>query len=175
MHNSKLHFTLKSLDVYEANRLRKLLKSPYFNVNDTIYDFFEFYYKHLHDELTKEELWQKIHPQTPYDDVRFRKYASDLLKLVLEFFCQEQMQGSTEKGRYMLEAIENKGLEKLYKGSLRSNERLINKKGYKNSRYYLDNYQFEAIKYKVMDYEITNRSQTPNVEDILQNLDAFFL
>ena len=89
MEKGKLYSILESFDKYEQNRCRKYIESPYFNRSEQLVVLFDLLIKHTNKKtnslLDKAVLWKKIHPKRSYDDVRFRKYASDLLKLVEGF------------------------------------------------------------------------------------------
>ena len=93
MHNSKLYSILEHFDKYEQNRLRKYINSPYFNKNQALIHLFEIFIDHINDEnsneIEKKNIWEKIQPQKKFDDVRFRKLCSDLLKLVESFLAQQ--------------------------------------------------------------------------------------
>ncbi|MDV7395044.1 hypothetical protein RZS08_26905, partial [Arthrospira platensis SPKY1] len=84
MQNLKLVSVLEQFSKVEQNRFRKYLCSPYFNANQDLIDLFDLIAGRAsgNGEWTREELWARLNPDKPYDDVRMRKYFSDLLKLL---------------------------------------------------------------------------------------------
>ena len=97
MTDSKLYSVLTHFDRIEQNRLRKYVRSPYFNVNELLMSFLDVLFAHINangkaGELSKELIWAVLTPKEAFNDVRFRKLTSDLLKLIEDFWAQEQFQ-----------------------------------------------------------------------------------
>lgn len=94
MTDSKIYNVLTHFDKIEQNRLRKYIRSPYFNVNETLMTFYDVLSEHINangkaGELTKEQIWGQLYENETFNDVRFRKLSSDLLKLVEGFLAQQ--------------------------------------------------------------------------------------
>lgn len=179
MQNSKLYSILENFDKYEQNRLKKFLTSPYFNRNEALVQLFDTLTGHINEkhqkELEKEEIWQLLYPDDSYDDVLFRKNCSDLLKLVENFLAQEIYEANPiHQATYLIEAVTRKKMEKLYNSTMRSARRLTGQQLYRTANYYLSQYQVEKNYYELMEQE-HDRTAKRNVEDILTNLDRFFL
>src|SRR5258706_4074642 len=108
MRETKLYKALVQLNGYEINRLHRFIISPYFNRNQAIVRLFEWVSEDLKNEkekeLSKEELWILCFGQNEkYDDGRFRKLQSDLLKLVEEYYAQESYEANPiHKAKYLL-------------------------------------------------------------------------
>ncbi|MEZ4985507.1 MAG: CBS domain-containing protein [Saprospiraceae bacterium] len=79
---TKLVGILKSLDKPERLAGKRFLESPYFNSNKDVLVLFNEINKLIDKDKSteKEYIWKKIAPKSPYNDVRFRKYCSDLVK-----------------------------------------------------------------------------------------------
>jgi len=127
--NNKTYTILQSFDKYEVNRLRKFLQSPYFNMNEAIVDLFEVFIKDIfsksNKELTKEAIWKKIYKDKKYDDVRFRKLNSELLKLVEKFLAQQVYEDNPiHQAVHLMQAVGKKKLEKLSSSTVRTARRL---------------------------------------------------
>ncbi len=179
MQTSKLYSILDNFDKYEQNRLKKFLTSPYFNRNEALVTLYDLLISHLNEkekaDLEKTELWEKIYPGESYDDVLFRKNCSDLLKLVEDFLAQQVFEENPiHQATYLIEAVAKKKMDKLYNSAMKSARRLISQQPYRNASYYLSQYQVEKNYYDLMSQE-HNRSAKLNAEDILTNLDRFFL
>ena len=149
MRETKVYLVLEKLSNRERGRCLKFVQSPYFNKNQELIDLFQLIHKDLNSSrtkaFTKEKVWKKIQANTPYDDVRFRKYLSDLLKLVEQFLAQEQFEKDEyQKSIYELEAVLDKKIDRLYSGMRRFVRKIPENTTYRNSKYYY--YLLEASK-----------------------------
>lgn len=180
MTDSKIYNVLTHFDKVEQNRLRKYIRSPYFNVNETLMGFYDLLSEHIQangkaGQLTKEQIWAFLYKNEVFNDVRFRKLSSDLLKLVEGFLMQEKFENDNlQKVSYLLEAVGEKKLDKLYNSTTKNSRDLLNNQNLKPSGFYYHQYLIEKNYYKLSEIEL-KRSEKSNAEDIINNLDRFFL
>ena len=179
MYNSKIYAILEQFDKYEQNRCRKYIQSPYFNRSEQLVQLYERLIKEVNAEkkcgLEKEALWEMLQPGKPYDDVRFRKYCSDLLKLIEGYLAQEVFeQNSIEKAAHLMEAVANKKIAALNSTAIRSAKRLASKENFRSAHFYLNRYKIEQNLYHLIEFE-NKRGNRTNIEDISINLDVFYL
>ncbi len=179
MQNSKLYSILESFNKYEQNRLRKFLISPYFNKNEALVKLFDalvcLVNANRKEEIEKEELWRAIYLKEAYDDVLFRKNCSDLLKLIESYLAQQiYEENSIHQAAYLIEAVARKKLDKLYNSTMKTAKRLSDQQNFRSADYYLAQYQIEKNYYDLITLNY-DRSAKRNVEDILNNLDWFYL
>lgn len=179
MKTTKLYSILEHFDKYEQNRCRKYILSPYFNRNKQLADLFNVLIKHINSknekELEKEGIWKKLHKGKKYDDVRLRKYFSDLLKLVEGFLAQQVYEETPlRQATYLIEAVGKKKMEKLYNSTMKGARRLSKQELQKPASFYLTQYQIEKNYYELTQFDI-KRSDFSNVEDIVNNLDYFYV
>ncbi len=179
MRNTKLYSLLESFDKYEHNRLLKFISSPYFNKNQAIIDLYKslrtaiFSKKNI--SLGKEKLWKKVYKGEDYDDVRFRKLVSDLLKLVESFMAQQiYEENPLHQATYLIEAVGKRKIEQLYNSTMRTARRLSEKQEYKPASYYFYQYQIEKNYYDLTRTKF-KRDERTNFEEIINNLDWFYL
>ena len=177
--NNKTYTILQSFDKYEVNRLRKFLKSPYFNMNEAIVGLFEIFIRDIFAKSTKElsraVIWSKIYGQKKYDDVRFRKLNSELLKLVEKFLAQQIYENNPiHQATHLIEAVGEKKLEKLYSSTMRTARRLSDQQIYRPASFYFYQYQIEKNYYDLTELDI-KRSAKGNEDKIANYLDWFFL
>lgn len=170
MHNSKIYYVLEHFDRIEQNRLRKYITSPYFNKNQTLVDLFELLVKHQNNgrnkTLEKEAIWPKLNLKDEFDDVRFRKLCSELLKLVEGYLAQEVYEENRlSQAVNLMEAIGKRKMERLFNSSFRIAKRLSNQEYFKSGLYYLDQYRLEKTYYDTMQLGLDRASKT-NVEVI---------
>lgn len=179
MRNTKIYSILEQFDKYEQNRCRKFLQSPYFNRDQTIVELFNLLLEQINnraeEEITKEEIWKSLNLEGCYDDVRFRKYFSDLTKLTEDFLCQQIYEkNQLQKSSHLLQALAEKKIEKLYSSSIKSAQKHLQCHPYKTAVFYYYNYSIENELYKLIDYE-TKRDEKANFEIISSNIDYFYL
>lgn len=184
MRNSKLYSILEHFDKYEQNRCRKYINSPYFNKDENQSILFDFLIQDINKhclnggpkkEMDKEKIWNKLKISYKYDDVRFRKYCSDLLKLVEGFLSQKIFEEKElSKANFLMEAVERKKLVKLYNSTLKTARRLSDQLPFRAASFYYHQYEIENNYYKLTQFGI-KRSDKSNEEEIARNLDCFYL
>ena len=177
MKNTKLYSILEHFNKYEQNRCRKYILSPYFNKNEQLVILFDLLIKHINSksekELEKEAIWKKLHKEKKYDDVRLRKYFSDLLKLVENFLAQQIYEANPlHQATYLIEAVGEKKMEKLYNSTMKTARRLSQQQLYKTASFYY--YQYE-IERNYLNLSIQERSKKGTFEAVIENLDYFYL
>ena len=179
LNSSKTYTILQSFDKYEINRIRKFLQSPYFNSNQAIIELFEILIKNVlatkEKELIKEKVWNKVYEGKTYDDVRFRKLNSELLKLVEQFLAQQVYEENPiRKAVHLMEAVGNKKLDKLYSSTLRTARRLSDQQEFRPANFYFYQYQIERQYYDLIQLE-EKRAMKGNESEIALNLDCFYI
>lgn len=180
MQNLKLYAVLQQFGKVELNRFRKYLCSPYFNVNQDLIDLFDILSSGLigngnGQELEKEDIWSRLNPGKAYDDVRMRKYFSDLLKLLEGYIAQEAYQENPlHQATYLMDAVIQRKVSKLYNNTLKSARRLSDQQHYRPANYFYHQYQIEKHYYR-LNRSLGKRDVQTNVEEIANNLDRFYL
>lgn len=127
-------------------------------------------------KLDKREIWTKVAPEgKAFNDTRFRKYTSDLFKLVKEFLIQETLQQEPDLRRYLyFSALEQQKSEKLIKGIERNWESIIPTGKKDDALQYLYNHLLEIKKHGLLNYE-QRRNERSNVEQISGSLDIYYI
>lgn len=177
--DTKLFAVLSQFNVYDLNRLSKFIRSPYFNKNESLIRLFEATEQAIREghpeNVSKQRLWNSSTLTHGYNDTKFRKLCSDLLRLIERFLVQEEFErNDLHKAEYLLETIHNKRLKVLYKSAVRTAERLSDQYYFRPASYYYHEYAFERNYYTLTGFEIA-RSEASNVEAIAENLDKFYL
>jgi len=159
--------------------------SPYFNANKSITRLFELFEDFIRNntdsEIIKEDIWKEIFPDKSYNDTSLRKLNSDFLKLLEQFFAQHQFDNSPlHKANYLLKALTNRKLEKLYKSSIASARRLSDQQMDRTASYYYYQYQIEKNLYSLeTEFEKKAKGRSDSVLDNLSHigeyLDIFYL
>ena len=175
----KVYDVLVHFNIYELNRLGKFLSSPYFNRNEKIIKLFNVFDRSLRLSETlsinRGEAWIEATGEKEYSDQKFRKLCSDLLRLVEQFLVQEAFeQNPLHKADYLLQAIHERRIDTLTRGSIGTAHRLSEQYYFRPASYYYYQYAFERTIYSMKGTEI-DRSKVINLEEIAGNLDTFFI
>ncbi len=178
MQNNKLFNILSYLDKSEIVRCRKYIHSPYYNNSDSLAELFEQFLSLLEkdsDKLPKEKIWKKLYGSEDYDDVRFRKLCSDLLKLVEGFLAQQiYEENPIRQATHLIEAVARKRMAKLYNTAMKTARRLSERQHLMPANHYYYEYQIEKNYFDILSHT-EKRQQKTNVENIVNNLDRFYL
>ena len=176
---NKVSFLLTYFDVYELNKLRKFIQSPYFNSNELLVQLFDILRKELEKEkrkeLSKESIWKLLYKDKHYDDVRYRKLNSELLKLTEEFLAQEEYNNNPmRQSNYLMDSIGKKKITNLYNSTIKNARSISANQDIKiDPTHYFYLYEMERNYYNIEDFEMS-RSEKANLESIIENLDLFY-
>lgn len=178
LETTKLYATLQAFDKYEQNKFRKFLQSPYYNKDETILQLFEELVSHINGssghQLTKEKIWKKIRPKSAFDDVRFRKYNSDLLKLAETFLALQSYEAEPiHQGIFLMKHLQKKKISKLLSSSVNDANRILENYPFETAEYFFHRYMVELEYYNLTGSDL-KRDEKTNIEQIVSNLDNFY-
>ncbi len=179
MINTKVYAILEYMSKLEQNKFQKFVLSPYFNKSEELVSLANALLGHINSgskkDMDKELLWKQLVPKKPYDDVRFRKFCSDLLKLAEDFFVLEMLESNPlHKATYLMEAVGKKKMQRLFNSSMRSARRYSDQQQHQSADYFYFQYNIEKNYYNLTDSD-SKRTEKTNIEDIILNLDYFYL
>lgn len=87
--NANLFRLLQSFSKKEFKEFENFINSPFFNHQSTLIKLFDeikkFYPQFSGDGFTKEKLYEAVNPGKSYNDIVFRKYISNLMKLAEDY------------------------------------------------------------------------------------------
>ena len=185
MKKSKIYIALSHLNIYELNSFKKFVGSPYFNANEKLSKYYEYLEKYLkgrkEGEIHKEDIWYYVNPGAKFDDIKFRKLTSDLLKLLERFLAQQVYdKNNLNIAINLLEKISKKKIMKLYNSVLATADRLSLRHIDRNSDYYYYLYVFEKNKFNLTsEFEKKSKKKQKynwlNLDKIGENLDVFYI
>lgn len=178
MKNTKIYNVLQNFNKLEQNRLRKFLRSPYFNSDEKIVELYDLVVKFMNGkskkDLSKEAIWKKLTQKPTFDNVRFRKYCSDLLKHVENYLAYEHVENDKVTKSYLtLDAIRSRKIEHLYNSYIRNSKELTSKNTDESANAHLNQYLVEKSLYELTESEL-KRLDKSNIESISKNLDNFY-
>ncbi len=177
--NTKLAGVLKTLD--KAGRLaaKRFLESPYFNSSKELLLLFKEILRLLEKDkpLDKEYLWGKMVKKSPYNDLRFRKYCSDLSKLMERFLAQQAFEeDEVQQKVFLLKKIsqQEQRADKLASSIVTYSDKMMEDYPYRDTSYYLYQYLLQKSYYDLENFA-TKRGVKSNIEEISKYLDWFYL
>lgn len=175
--SNKLYQTLRCLQPADFRRLLKFLKSPYFNQSKTMVRLCEILLDSIEQGeqgFDRQNIWQRVFPEEIYDDVSFRKYCSDLLKLVEGFMAQESVANNhVRQNVNLLEFVVQRKIEPLYNSAFRQARSDMFQYRYHSLEYFRSAYEVERLYYSMMDFDV-KLNKRANIEEISYNLDHFY-
>lgn len=180
MRNSKLYSVLKEFDKYEQNRCRKYIQSPYFNRSEKIAELYEFFIEKVNEgveeeDFTKESIWEVLHTGTEFNSDRWRKYCSDLLKLIEGYLIQEEFEkDKASQIAYLMDATTIKKLPLISNNAIKKSTSFFKNNTSINQDLFYNNYYLEKKKYRLQKSD-RQRAEISNIENIINNLDNFFI
>ena len=180
MRNSKLYSVLKEFDKYEQNRCRKYIQSPYFNRSEKIAELYEFFIEKVNEgedgeDFTKETIWEVLHTETNLNGDRWRKYCSDLLKLIEGYLIQEEFEkDKPTRIAYLMNNAKNAKTDILSKIAIKKSNSYLKEKTLINQKNFYESYDLEKRKYRLQQSD-RQRTAVSNIEKIISSLDNFYL
>ncbi len=180
MNNSKLYSLLLTFSTYDLLRFRKFITSPFFNENHELVQLFEVIKTDLTNKTgkTKDKLgfWSAIFADRPYNDTRFRRLCSDLLKLALDFLAYQTYQSNPSTVHsFLLHSLADTRLEKHFKGVVRQMEKDLAKSRNRDANYHYLSY---ALVRRQWDHREHNTSKTASSNFLKKadyHLDSYYL
>ena len=174
---NKVWQTLYCLSHEEHIRLLRFLRSPYFIMSKTMAPLCEVFVRLIErkaEGFDRQQVWQKVFPSEPYDDVNFRKNCSDLLRLIGQFMAQEiANKDEAKQAIYTLSYAVKHKVEPLIPTALRQARAAIVQKNYRSIDDFLDAYSIERQYYTMMEFDVKVDARA-NLEEISSQLDLFY-
>ena len=176
---TKLAGVLKNFEKADRLAAKRFLESPYFNSSKELIRLFQEILK-LQERgkpLLKEKLWKKVVPNKEYNDLRFRKYCSDLSKLMERFLIQQALEEDEIQQKILLLGKVNANqiqAEKVASSTANQAMKLLDGYPYRDSSYYLYHYQIQKQLYDLENFD-TKRGVRSNIEEISNFLDWFYI
>ena len=147
----KVVSVLRKLNVYELNAFYKYIVSPYFNSNgnlSALYGIIKDHIQHHKPLPSDEHIWNILLPETTYDDTKYRKLYSDLLKQLQRFLGLQEL----EKDPYAqllheTQAMGRRGLKSLFSSTVKQLKHQQERSFSRSAEFYLNNHLAETLLY----------------------------
>jgi len=179
MRDTKVYLVLQNLSNRERGKFSRFIQSPYFNKNEPLVRLFELIHRDLSSSqkksFDKELVWRQFQINQPYDDVRFRKYLSDLLKNLENFLALQVFESNEfQKSNFLLEAILDRKMENLYTTIKKNTHSVAERSAMKNADYYLYQYQSNKLLHDLETDNEQKKKISTNFSELSRMLDIFY-
>lgn len=176
---NKVYEVILSMNKADRRRCLKFLESPFFNSSETLLSLYLIFVRvaELNGErgFSKEGVWLELFKNYNYADVNFRKYCSDLFRLIEKFLSSPL---DVDKKYFQLfhfvENVKEKKIEPLYQYAISNFDEFLKSQKYFNSRHYFFKYKKSALEYDISEKQKIYKSKL-NFEEISESLDVYYL
>ena len=177
--NTKLAGILKTFNKADRLAAKRFLESPYFNSSKEVILLFQeiLRLQEKNRPLDKIKLWKKSVGNKTYSDLRFRKYCSDLSKLMERYLAQQAFEEDEIQAKiYVLKRLNDseRKAEKLASSAATQAEKMIEEYAFRDGSYFLYQFQLQRLLYELKGFE-TKRGVKSNIEEISNSLDWFYM
>ncbi|MEO1260260.1 MAG: hypothetical protein AAFZ15_15805 [Bacteroidota bacterium] len=182
MHTNKLITLLQTFSSHELVRFRKYLLSPFFNENEELVRLYEAVRPILSSNNKTEGkddklgVWAKMFPRKDFNDTRFRRLCSDLLRLAMDFLAYNNYvrhPGSTH--RYLLDAMTGTPLKKHFNGAIRQMEKTLMAAGNRDADYHYLSYFMNRKLQEQQEHDPNKAALFDHLKKASYHLDCYYL
>ena len=167
MNKSNLILILKKLDLREFREFGSLVKSPFFNTNQSsikLFDYLKKYYPVFEPEsIEKEKVFSAIFDKADYNDGFMRSVIFNLAALAEEYLKQVNLRGNAARSSLMLlDELNSRKLEKVFLKNFPQVAKEIETLKDSESDYYYYKYLYEDLEYSHANW---SRHKNKNLKD----------
>ena len=152
MQKSPLLRIFHTLTKPERLRLRKLVRSPFFNQRDDVIRLFDHLDKNIgvsERQLTKANAFKKVFPNQPYNDGLIRHAMSFLLQKIKAYFIWSEMNRSEfDRQLHLARSLRRRGIGDLFRRTLDQAEMKVKKGKMWNADRHLQLFQLQSERYE---------------------------
>ncbi len=179
MVGSKLFELYSTFTYKELKSLKKLVRSPFFNENDTLVKLFDILNKGTLREngqtLERTNVFAQLFPGEVYNDLKLRRLMTDLLYLFQEFIKLAVQDNNPIVGQVdLLSDLRYRSLDKHYESIFQVSRRIHEKEPYRNDEYYYHQFLIENEFNQYLEDKFKRTSDT-NLQQAVSTLDIFYL
>ncbi len=172
MQSSKLFAFLRSFSRYDLAQFRKYLASPFFNEREELVRLFDLLGE---GDTSKTSIWLRLFPATTYDDLRFRRHCSDLLRLAMDFTAYNQYASNPATGQvFLLHALASTDLEKHFDGVMRQAELMQEKAGHRDADFHYLSYMLHRRRHEHLEHISPKTAAFDPIEKADYHLDCYY-
>ncbi len=177
MKNNRLKVLFSTLDPKEIRNFQKFIRSPFFNKEQILIDFFDFlvnYQRRSKAFPSKEKISLHLFPEQVYKDVRIRLLMSSLHKLIEHFLVYNRFfQNPIQFKIQLAKAYRLRNLPKHFEKNYRASQQLQEADSLRGAEYYFDKYQLQLEHYRFI--SIKKRTEDLYLQELSNTIDLSFI
>lgn len=181
MLNTKLLSFLQTFSRPDLGQLRKYLASPFFNEREELVLLFDSLMiggylngKEKNSEC-KLKLWKEVFPELAYDDQKFRRICSDLLKLAMDFAAHNEYTSNPATSQvFLLHTLASTRLDKHFEGVLRQAELIQDKSGHRDADFHYLSYMLHRRRHEHLEHTSPKTTDFDPIEKADYHLDCYY-
>ncbi len=183
---AKLTALLEQFSAHDLNRFQRFLESSYINENQDIVRLFEWTVQGLKNDskeeilydkqLNKKDVWKKLYPARPYNDLQLRRLSSDLTQLAFQFLFFENIK--EDRPAYylrMMDLLNQRKLDKHFKGIFRQMEKDMEAAPYRNAGFHHQQFRKEALRQQFIERPGIPFEDLSSLENADHHLDCYYI
>lgn len=172
MEGEKLHKILTQFNKQEASRIKKFLRSPFFNQRKDVILLFELLMKN--PGIKGEALFSNLFPNSPYDDQKLRLVKSYLFRLIEKYLAvREFSEDDLALQYYLTIAYRKRSLGDYFKKAYKKARNLLEKQPERSSKFFEYNYRLHWEEHLLTSKD--SPSEIKNLVDLSETLDLNYL
>ncbi|HNR19004.1 MAG TPA: hypothetical protein PKN75_01960 [Bacteroidia bacterium] len=178
MQHTKLIVLLKSLTTWELKAFEKLVRSPFYNVNENVDELYfiikKFAPAYIDDELNLEHISKLLFKSKKAQLTKLRYVMTDLTRLLEKFLVMLSLEknNNTEK-KLLLNMLNERNADKFFQIHL-TESTIQQKLKPLDMQFYETAFQLEEMQYE-FDSSRKNRKSDDALQNLSDNLDLFYL
>ena len=177
MEKSKLIEVFKSLDKRDYLELDKFVRSPFFNTQDKIANFYRLLHESYRDLKfipDKKMVFKRLFPGEVFDDVKIRLLMSDLNKVLEHYLIYKTFFNDKVKVKSALaESFRQRKLPKHFLKSIQDAKAEQDKSAFRHAEFFYDQYQIQQEEYQFLSNN--KRTEQLNLQEISNTIDITYL
>ncbi len=177
--NTKLYDYLCRLSVYELNRFRKYMYSPYYNDDDRLKKVTDVLLPYAKtrtlDEVDELFLWSKVNGKAPFNTGKYTRLLSDTVKKVEHFLVTDRFnQKQILQHTYQLQIMNERNLHKHTAEFLRLTEKHHMAQPRRDGAFYYHHLLIQEQKNIYLE-NYDRRSADKNLQGVMDSLDVYYV
>ncbi|MCB9080298.1 MAG: hypothetical protein H6555_01135 [Lewinellaceae bacterium] len=178
MEKTRLVKALRRLNTRERTRFLRLVESPFFNVqadlSRLLAEILVFAPEFQHSALTKAEMYKRLFPGEPYQELRFNNLVSDLHQLLYRFLAELSMeQRPVTQYQFLLDTLLEREWHDLAPQALRRYAQLQEQETFRGEEYFRDQYMLHDKQDRLL-VDQEKRSYQSSLQEKNNALDRFY-
>lgn len=179
MKNTKLYDYLTRLSVYELNRFRKYIHSPYYNDDDRLKKAVDALLPNAKTgtlaQVDEKQLWKQVFGKAPFNRAKYVRLLSDTVKKVEHFLVVDRFnQNQILQHAFQLQVMNERKLEKHVAEFLALTEKHQHAQPHRDGAFYYHHLLIQEQKNVYLE-NYDERSTDKNLQQVMHAFDVYYV